>query len=439
MSIWIETKLKESEIGKIPLDWSCTTLNKIAEINPKPIKLDSDDIEVSFVGMADVSESAKLMNTTNRLYGEVKKGFTSFQDNDVLVAKITPCFENGKGALVSNLTNGIGFGSTEFHVIRTKEQKGCPEFIHHITTTHNFRVKGEMNMTGTAGQKRVGKDFIASYLIACPPFVEQQKIAEVLSTVDKKIDLIDQKIAETEKLKAGLMQKLFSEGVGVQDDNGEWQPHTEFQASPFGNVPKCWLKVSLENIASVERGKFSARPRNDPKYFGGNIPFVQTGDVVNAQLYVESYSQTLNELGLTVSKIFPTETILITIAANIGDVAITQFPLACPDSLVGIQAKKDICDSLWLFFFMQTQKSELDSKATKSAQKNINLQVLKPLTVFLPPLEEQEFIAEILLASEKKIALLKQQKTETHQLKKGLMQKLLTGEWRVPVEETEAA
>ncbi|HCG7382369.1 TPA: restriction endonuclease subunit S [Vibrio parahaemolyticus] len=275
--------------------------------------------------------------------------------------------------------------------------------------------------------------------ILLPPLVEQEKIAEYLSTVDKKIDLIDQKIAETEKLKTGLMQKLFSEGVGVQDENGNWQPHTEFQASPFGNVPKCWLKVSLENIASVERGKFSARPRNDPKYFGGNIPFVQTGDVVNAQLYVESYSQTLNELGLTVSKTFPTETILITIAANIGDVAITQFPLACPDSLVGIQAKKDICDSLWLFFFMQTQKSELDSKATKSAQKNINLQVLKPLTVFLPPLEEQEFIAEILLASEKKIALLKQQKTETQQLKKGLMQKLLTGEWRVPVEETEEA
>ncbi|EHK2882191.1 restriction endonuclease subunit S [Vibrio vulnificus] len=286
----------------------------------------------------------------------------------------------------------------------------------------------------------IGSKDVKQLLIAYPESVkEQAQIAGVLSTVDKKIDLIDQKIAETEKLKTGLMQKLFSEGIGVQDENGEWQPHTEFQASPFGNVPKCWLKVSLENIASVERGKFSARPRNDPKYFGGNIPFVQTGDVVNAQLYVESYSQTLNELGLTVSKIFPTETILITIAANIGDVAITQFPLACPDSLVGIQAKKDMCDSLWLFFFMQTQKSELDSKATKSAQKNINLQVLKPLTVFLPPLEEQEFIAEILLASEKKIALLKQQKTETHQLKKGLMQKLLTGEWRVPVEETEAA
>ncbi|MFA0140508.1 restriction endonuclease subunit S [Vibrio kanaloae] len=288
-------------------------------------------------------------------------------------------------------------------------------------------------------QPNINPSNVLDVEILLPSMEEQQKIAEFFSTIDKKIDLIGQKIAEIEKLKTGLMQKLFSEGVGVQDENGNWQPHTEFQDSPFGKVPKCWLKVSLENIASVERGKFSARPRNDPKYFGGNIPFVQTGDVVNAQLYVESYSQTLNELGLTVSKTFPPETILITIAANIGDVAITQFPLACPDSLVGIQAKKEICNSLWLFFFMQTQKSELDSKATKSAQKNINLQVLKPLTVFLPSLEEQELIAEILLASEKKIALLKQQKTETQQLKKGLMQKLLTGEWRVPVEETEAA
>ncbi|TON07213.1 hypothetical protein CGH64_24515, partial [Vibrio parahaemolyticus] len=203
-------------------------------------------------------------NTTNRLYGEVKKGFTSFQDNDVLVAKITPCFENGKGALVSNLTNGIGFGSTEFHVIRTKEQKGCPEFIHHITTTHNFRVKGEMNMTGTAGQKRVGKDFIASYLIACPPFIEQQKIAEVLSTIDKKIDLIDQKIAETENLKTGLMQKLFSEGVGVQDENGDWQPHAEFQDSPFGKIPTTWSLNNLGTYCSIISGVSPSKlPLND--------------------------------------------------------------------------------------------------------------------------------------------------------------------------------
>lgn len=378
-------------------------------------------------------KSPKGIDSDDGIYPIYGTGGIVGSTNDYLYDK--PSIILGRKGSIGN----IHYVDKPFWTIDTTfyvEAKNCDtKWLYYVFSSLNIEKLNEA--TGVPSLSR--NNIYAQMLKAPSNQKEQQKIAEVLSTVDKKIDLIDQKIAETEKLKAGLMQKLFSEGVGVQDENGEWQPHTEFQASPFGNLPKCWLKVSLENIASVERGKFSARPRNDPKYFGGNIPFVQTGDVVNAQLYVESYSQTLNELGLTVSKIFPTETILITIAANIGDVAITQFPLACPDSLVGIQAKKDICDSLWLFFFMQTQKSELDSKATKSAQKNINLQVLKPLTVFLPPLEEQEFIAEILLASEKKIALLKQQKAETQQLKKGLMQKLLTGEWRVPVEETEAA
>ncbi|HAS8108481.1 TPA: restriction endonuclease subunit S [Vibrio vulnificus] len=312
------------------------------------------------------------------------------------------------------------------------------KYLFHFMSSDSFQNELNANATGSTA-KGIKQTRLVKLKVTLPPLLEQQKIAEILSTVDEKIDLINQKIAKTEKFKTGLMQKLFSEGVGVQDSDGNWQPHSEFQDSPFGKIPKCWQKLSLESIASVERGKFSARPRNDPKYFGGETPFVQTGDVVNAHVYIESYSQTLNELGLTVSKTFPPETVLITIAANIGDVAITKFPLACPDSLVGIQANKDICNASWLFFFMQTQKSELDSRATKSAQKNINLQVLKPLSVFLPPLQEQEFMVEILLTSEQKLALLKQQKAETQQLKQGLMQKLLTGEWRVPLDNPETA
>ena len=97
-----------------------------------------------------------------------------------------------------------------------------------------------------------------------------------------------------------------------------------------------WKKNSLDEIASVSRGKFSARPRNDPRYYGGNIPFVQTGDIVSAKRFLSQHSQTLNNEGLAVSKIFPKGTILITIAANIGDVAITKYDVACPDSLVAI-------------------------------------------------------------------------------------------------------
>ncbi|MBY7894239.1 restriction endonuclease subunit S [Vibrio fluvialis] len=442
MSIWIETKLKESEIGKIPLDWSCTTLNKIAEINPKPIKLDSDDIEVSFVGMADVSESAKLMNTTNRLYGEVKKGFTSFQDNDVLVAKITPCFENGKGALVSNLTNGIGFGSTEFHVIRVKEQKGCPEFIHHITTTHNFRVKGEMNMTGTAGQKRVGKDFIASYLIACPPFAEQQKIAEVLSTVNKKIDLIDQKIAETEKLKTGLMQKLFSEGVGVQDENGDWQPHTEFQKTPIGYLPEQWSIKSLEDVCKVKGGK--RLPKGETLISEKNEhPYIRVSDMfmggvaLNDIQYVPEH--VVDKIkNYTIGK----NDLFISVAGTLGIVGKVPEQLDRANLTENADKLTDIkCNIDYMYYYLCSEKiqSTIDKLKTVGAQPKLALTRIKQFTFIEPSPKEQQKIATILSSVDQKLELLRTQKAETQQLKKGLMQKLLTGEWRVPVEETEAA
>ncbi|EMF7390395.1 restriction endonuclease subunit S [Vibrio alginolyticus] len=445
MSIWIETKLKESEIGKIPLDWSCTTLNKIADINPKPIKLDSDGIEVSFVGMADVSESAKLMNTTNRLYGEVKKGFTSFQDNDVLVAKITPCFENGKGALVSNLTNGIGFGSTEFHVIRAKEQKGCPEFIHHITTTHNFRVKGEMNMTGTAGQKRVGKEFIASYLIACPPFVEQQKIAEVLSTVDKKIDLIDQKIAETEKLKTGLMQKLFSEGVGVQDENGNWQPHTEFKDSKLGKIPDSWNLGTVKDISPLQGGyafKSKSATESGVRWLKianvGKRRVTWDNDSYLPEKFIEEHSDfLLNEGDIVIALTRPVLSGELKVARLSGKDA----PALLNQRVARINVNCSVADPGFVYYLFEDKRmaNSISKVILGTDPPNISTKQIESFDIAIPPLEEQKSIRKVLSSVSSKIDLLVQQKAETQQLKKGLMQKLLTGEWRVPVEETEAA
>ncbi|MGN2672395.1 restriction endonuclease subunit S [Aliivibrio fischeri] len=453
MSIWIEKKFKESEIGKIPLDWSCTTLNKIADINPKPIKLDSDDIAVSFVGMADVSESAKLMNTTNRNYSEVKKGFTSFQDDDVLVAKITPCFENGKGALAFNLTNGIGFGSTEFHVIRAKEKKGNPEFIHHITTTHNFRVKGEMNMTGTAGQKRVGKDFIASYLIACPPLAEQQKIAEVLSTVDKKIDLIDQKIAETEKLKTGLMQKLFSEGVGVQDSDGNWQPHSEFQESTYGSIPLQWEILTFKkllkskDLIGIQDGNHGESHPVSSDFVSEGIPFITANKISNRNKLLTqsakkiSYEQ-YNSLRIGFSK--PGDVIL-THKGTVGLTAIVSDAdgslMLSPQTTYYRLSENAILINSFLYYFFQSAgfQKVLNKESQQSTRAYIGIKKQAELNVLIPNLKEQEQISAILNTVDLKIDLLTEQKAETQQLKQGLMQKLLTGEWRVPLDNPEAA
>lgn len=156
-----------------------------------------------------------------------------------------------------------------------------------------------------------------------------------------------------------------------------------------------WPVVKLEDIASVERGKFSARPRNDPRYYGGNIPFLQTGDVATATGVISSYSQTLNEAGLGVSRLFPAGTLLITIAANIGDIAEVGFDFACPDSLVAVQPKPDT-DKDWLKYFLQTKKSYFEGQATQNAQANINLQTIRPLKLPHPPLAEQQAIAEVL-------------------------------------------
>ena len=192
-----------------------------------------------------------------------------------------------------------------------------------------------------------------------------------------------------------------------------------------------WQTVELQDIAVVERGKFSVRPRNDPKYFGGDIPFLQTGDVAGASgAIISTYSQTLNNEGLKVSKYFPAGTLLITIAANIGDVAEVGFGFACTDSLVAVQAKKGI-DKNWLKYFLQTQKAYFESRATQNAQANINLQTIRPLPVDLPSLPEQTTIANLLSTWDVAIEKAERLMAGKERQKKALMQSLLTGKQRL--------
>lgn len=197
-------------------------------------------------------------------------------------------------------------------------------------------------------------------------------------------------------------------------------------------LPEGWSEIALEDLANVERGKFSARPRNDSKFYNGTTPFVQTGDVSSSDTYLREYTQTLNDEGVKVSKIFPKGTILVTIAANIGDSAIAEFDVACPDSVVGIQCYQEKSNNIWLKFKIDTIKKNLDNEAGKNAQKNINLQLLKPLKILTPPLPEQEKIAAVLSTWDKAISTTDALLATSRQQKKALMQQLLTGKRRLP-------
>ena len=200
----------------------------------------------------------------------------------------------------------------------------------------------------------------------------------------------------------------------------------EFKDSPVGIIPKDWNFKALSELADVDRGKFIYRPRNDPRLYGGSYPFIQTGDIASASGGIlTTYSQTLNERGISVSRQFPIGTIAITIAANIADTAILGIPMYFPDSVVGAVVKKP--NSIrYVELCIHRAKQKLEARAPQSAQKNINLEDLRPLLIPVPSTEEQQKIAEIIDTIDKAIAL-----TDTHiaKLKKakaGLLHDLLT-------------
>ncbi len=172
-------------IDSIPEGWRFGVLSDLAIVNPSTnfSGVNSDTL-VTFLAMANVSENGKITNYQVHQFKEVCSGFTRFQENDVLFAKITPCMENGKGALARKLSNGIGCGSTEFHVLRANED-GDPEFIYHISVSQELREKAAVFFSGSAGQQRVSTDFFEKFSVPIPPFPEQNKIAEILTTVDR--------------------------------------------------------------------------------------------------------------------------------------------------------------------------------------------------------------------------------------------------------------
>jgi type I restriction enzyme S subunit len=190
--------------------WAETRIGDIARVNPPKPRHLSDDALVSFIAMSDVSESGRVINMVDRPFRDVYSGYTPFQDGDILVAKITPCFENGKGALLSNLRNGCGFGSTEFHVIRADDPRVLSRFIYYHTLTHDFRGAGEVRMVGSAGQKRVRTDFVRNYRIVLPSVNEQRRIVTVLQACDHEIDLLARKLEALLRQKRGLMQRLLT-------------------------------------------------------------------------------------------------------------------------------------------------------------------------------------------------------------------------------------
>jgi len=197
-------------------------------------------------------------NSITKPFSELKTGFTYFAENDVIFAKITPCFENGKGALLKNLGSEIGFGSTEFHVLRAIANFTTPEFLYYITISGLFRSVGKAFMQGVAGQKRVTNDFVQNFVIGLPSIQEQAGIAYFL---DRKTAQIDGLIARKERMiellkeeRTAVINQAVTKGLNpkaeLKDSGIEW----------LGKIPKHWRIKRLKYVLRNRKGSLKTGP-----------------------------------------------------------------------------------------------------------------------------------------------------------------------------------
>ena len=198
-------------LGTDQFGWGLKKLGQCCEINPKKasdLRLQAN-LEVSFVPMTAVSENGIIDTSDSRKYDDVKSGFTYFSEEDVLFAKITPCMENGKGAVAKKLKNGIGFGSTEFHVLRPIYGVSDCYWLYVMSIFSEFRKEAELKMTGSAGQRRVPVSFLEEYRVALPPIELQKQFASFVQQIETTKSNIQKSLETLETLKKALMQIYF--------------------------------------------------------------------------------------------------------------------------------------------------------------------------------------------------------------------------------------
>lgn len=261
----------------IPAQWSKRRLRFDARFNPLKSKLDlPPDTEISFVPMDAVGELGGLQLDETKKIEDVYNGYTYFADGDVCIAKITPCFENGKGALAQNLTNGVAFGTTELHVIRPLRSLDA-RFLFYITIGRDFRSFGEAEMLGAGGQKRVPEEFLKDWRAPLPPLETQRRIARFLDEKTAQIDgLIEKKRALLDRL-AEKRQALITRAVtkGLNPD----APMRPSGIDWLGDIPAHWEVLQLKRV--LRSATYGISASLEPT---GRIAILRMGNLVDGEI-----------------------------------------------------------------------------------------------------------------------------------------------------------
>ncbi|MEI3284902.1 restriction endonuclease subunit S [Anaerobutyricum hallii] len=327
------------------------------------------------------------------------------------------------------LIEGKAWVNNHAHIIKSHYGEVGNKYILHYLNVFNFHgyVNGTTRLKLTQASMR-------TIPVPLPPLAEQKRIVEQIESLFAKLDEAKEKalsVVESFELREKAIYKKAFEG----DLTNSWRAENGINISE-------WEEIPFEKLGKLERGRSKHRPRNDKRLFGGKYPFIQTGDVAGAGMYVTSHKQTLSEFGFEQSRMFPKGTLCITIAANIGDAAILSYDCCFPDSVVGFTPGEK-CLNKYMYFYLQEIKAELEYIAPATAQKNLNLKLLGKVEIKVPSLKEQEKIVEILekqINDQENIVEKAENVIETIDvMKKSILAKAFRGELGTNIETEESA
>jgi type I restriction enzyme S subunit len=384
----------------LPEGWKWVRLEECCKINPSKSEVKNlpDNLQVTFVPMTAVNENTgRIENPEIRLLGGVRKGYTYFKEGDILFAKITPCMENGKSAIARSLINGIGFGSTEFHVLRPTRDV-CAEWIHFYIRQKWFREEAARNMTGSVGQQRVPVEFLKKAIIPLPPLKEQKRIISRLEQLVSRAEEAKRlrKLAreEAEKIMQAALNKVFSRAK-----EEEWK----------------WAKLGTLLIKKPQYG-LTARSSQEKK----EVRYIRISDVNDHGELKDDDPRFLDLTSEEYEKYKLEENdILIARSGSVGRVYLHRpIKQKCVFASYLIRFKIDSNKLLPKFFFYfglsSLYREFVENTLRKVAQPNINAKEYCKLKVPLPHLKEQEEIVVYLdrINGIRKIVSGIQQKTE---------------------------
>ena len=388
-------------LGEIPTHWKVLRLKYVAALNPSvsEVRRLAPDTEVSFVPMEAIGEYGGLDLSLSRELADVTTGYTYFSDGDVLVAKITPCFENGKGSLAEGLLNGIAFGTTELHVMRCRP--GLDKmFAFYLTLGKSFRKLGEAEMYGAGGQKRVPQSFVEDLRHPIPPVAEQRVIAAFLDREIAKVDsLIVKKqwlIELLQEKRAALIGRAVTKGldpdIPMKDSGVDW----------LGEIPAHWSVTQLRRLITQVTHPLRVQPEQVYREIGirswGRGIFHK--DPVTGAHLGDKRVFNIRPGELVLNIVLAWEGAVAVVSENDkGMIASHRFPtFQHTDTLVHLD---------YLLMLLQSEHGRalmgLNSPGAAGRNRTIRIDSFLNEDIPLPPLEEQKMIVTEFRGSEQRL------------------------------------